>query len=62
MNRREIIVLILLVAGGAMQALAFIGEGSAMLRGLGAVTFCVGIAIEIAGIAILEDGENPRKR
>ena len=56
MKKHEIIALSFLVAGGALEALLYIGPESKVMRGIGAIVLFFGIAIEIIGIAIYEDG------
>lgn len=62
MKKREIIALCFMVAGGAMEAVAYTNGQSELLHGVGALAFMFGIAIEIIGIAIVEDSEKPRKK
>lgn len=57
MKRHEIIALCFMVAGLALESLVYIGHGSTVMRGIGVVVIFFGIAIEIIGIAIYEDGK-----
>jgi hypothetical protein len=57
MKKHEVIALCFMVAGGALQVIASMGDESPALRGVGIVALIFGIAIELVGIAILEDDE-----
>ena len=45
-----------------MEAFAYTGGQSELLRGVGALAFMFGIAIELIGYAIYDEGENLRKK
>lgn len=57
MKNHEIIALCFLLAGLALETLVYIGHESTVMRGIGGAALMFGIAIEIIGIAIYEDGK-----
>lgn len=56
MKKHEIVASCFLLAGLVLESFVYIWHESAVMRGIGAMTIFLGIAIEIIGIAIYEDG------
>lgn len=63
MKNHEIVASCFLLAGLALESLVYIWHESMVMRGIGAIVIFFGIAIEIVGIAILENDEkqHPKK-
>lgn len=63
MKKHEIIACCFLLAGLVLETLVYIGHERTEMRGIGAIVIFFGIAIEIVGIAILENDEkqHPKK-
>lgn len=56
MKKHEIVASYFLLVGLALESLVYIWHESTVMRAVGAVALFFGIAIEIIGIAIYEDG------
>lgn len=50
--KHHLLALGVVIAGVALEALAYIGNGNGILRGAGAVMFMVRLVVEIIGIAM----------
>ncbi len=53
--KHHLLALGVVIAGVALEGLAYIANGNGMLRGAGGVMFMVGLVVEIIGIAIYDE-------
>lgn len=53
--KHHLLALGVVIAGVAMEALAYIANGNGVLRGAGGVMFMVGLIVESIGIAIYDE-------
>ncbi len=53
--KHHLLALGIVIAGVALEAIAYIANGNGMLRGAGGVMFMVGLIVEIVGVAIYDE-------